>query len=247
MPDPAGLDEKAALRAVQEDPQNAHLVRGGGLTHAGGLAPSLAVDTSIKWRNGSTLRVKILNGSPKIKEQIRKYAAVWSQYANITFQFVDSGNADIRVNVDSSGGSWSQLGVLSLRIKEPQRTMNLSWPTDNPPEEEVARVIMHEFGHALGCFHEHQSPAATVIPWNREAVYAYYARTYNFTREQTDSQVLKVFPAGTTTQYSSFDPKSIMLYPIPAALTTNGYSVGWNCVLSDTDKAYISKLYPHSA
>jgi hypothetical protein len=35
-----------------------------------------------------------------------------------------------------------------------------------------------------------------------------------------------------------------MLYPIPKNLTTGGYEVGWNRMLSPTDKAFIGTIYP---
>ncbi len=54
--------------------------------------------------------------------------------------------------------------------------MNFGWFDDSTPDNEFSRTVIHEFGHALGCVHEHSSPAAT-IPWNRDAVYAYYLAT----------------------------------------------------------------------
>lgn len=120
--------------------------------------------------------------------------------------------------------------------------MNFGWLTDNTAEDEFSRVITHEFGHALGCIHEHQSPAAG-IPWNRQAVYSYYASTNEWTSKDTDKNIFELYAADTT-QFSAFDSKSIMLYAIPAELTTNGYSVGWNRELSETDKAFIGQVYP---
>ncbi|EJD40747.1 zincin [Auricularia subglabra TFB-10046 SS5] len=203
MPVSPGLQAQADMLAVQDNPRNAHSVTAGGLSIAGGWSASLALPIGAKWANGRTSKVKILNDSAKIKEKIRQYANLWSQHANITFNFVGSGDAEIRVN------------------------------------NEFARVIIHEFGHALGCIHEHQSPAAG-IPWNREAVYVYYERTVGWTHAQTGANIFQLYAAGST-QFSGFDTKSIMLYAVPAALTTNGFSVGWNDQLSDTDKAFIAQ------
>jgi hypothetical protein len=46
------------------------------------------------------------------------------------------------------------------------------------------------------------------------------------------------------TQFSAFDPQSIMLYPIPNEFTIGDFEVGWNPNLSATDRKYISTLYP---
>jgi len=135
-----------------------------------------AADLRARRGNGRTLRVKILNGTPKIKAKIRQYASVWTQYANIHFDFVDDADAEIRVNVDNSGQSWSRVGTGCLAVSPDQPTMNFGWLTDSTPDDEFSRVIVHEFGHAVGCIHEHQSPAAG-IPWNRTAVEEYYMRT----------------------------------------------------------------------
>jgi hypothetical protein len=40
-----------------------------------------------------------------------------------------------------------------------------------------------------------------------------------------------------------FDPLSIMLYPIPAEHTKNGFTVGWNTQLSEQDKQLIAENY----
>lgn len=42
-----------------------------------------------------------------------------------------------------------------------------------------------------------------------------------------DANVLAVADKATT-QFSTFDVSSIMIYAIPAELTTNGFNVGWN-------------------
>jgi hypothetical protein len=55
--------------------------------------------------------------------------------------------------------------------------MNYGWLLANTPDQEYSRVVLHEFGHALGAIHEHQHPAAG-IPWDKPKVYEYYARQH---------------------------------------------------------------------
>jgi len=124
-----------------------------------------------------------------------------------------------------------------------QPTMNFGWLRSNTPNDEVRRVVLHEFGHALGLVHEHQNPAVA-IPWNKAAVYQYYQGPPNqWSQEQVDLNIFEVYGKGLT-KYTRFDRNSIMLYPIPAELTTGGYQVGWNNELSYWDKLFIRKCYP---
>jgi hypothetical protein len=57
-----------------------------------------------------------------------------------------------------------------------------------------------------------------------------------------DEQVFNRLSVSMTNK--SYDPRSIMHYPIPASFTVNGYSVGENDELSDDDKRLIADLYP---
>lgn len=121
--------------------------------------------------------------------------------------------------------------------------MNFGWFTDDTDDAELSRVIIHEFGHALGCIHEHQSPSAEGIPWDRPAVYAYYLQTQGWSEDEVNNNIFNLYSADST-QFSEFDPASIMLYAIPAELTTNGYHTEWNTQLSNTDKGFFSQSYP---
>jgi hypothetical protein len=104
--------------------------------------------------------------------------------------------------------------------------------------------VIHEFGHALGCIHEHQNPT-TDIPWDHEAVYRRYGGPpNNWTRNQVDVNLFERY-SQQVTQFSDFDDKSIMLYSIPPDLLTDpSRAVGWNRVLSDMDKSFIGTMYP---
>jgi len=197
-----------------------------------------------KWANGKRLRVHFLGGEPLVQEKVKHYAALWEPYANIHFDFVNDPAAEIRVGFVMDGTSWSALGTDSLETNffpPGTATMNYGWLTPESEEQEFSRVIVHEFGHALGCIHEHQNPANN-IPWNREAVYRYYAdRGWN--KARVDQNLFRKYEMDQS-QYTEFDQKSIMLYPIPKELTDGKMEVGWNRQLSETDKRFIAEQYP---
>lgn len=197
-----------------------------------------------KWNTGQTIKIKFLNGNSYLQNKVKQFAGEWLKYANLNFEYVPAYQyADIKINFDNSGQSWSYVGTDAKYITQRIPTMNFGWFTDSTPDYEFSRTIIHEFGHALGLQHEHQSPAAN-IQWNRQKVYEYYAGEPNYwSQAYVDSNVFNKYNS-TTTNYSSFDSHSIMLYSIPASLTLNGWSSGWNTVLSEMDKRFISEQYP---
>lgn len=209
-----------------------------GVTH-----DPLAIATDLMWNPGHVLSVNITGGSDLVKSKIQRYANEWGKWANIRFVFVaDPSVAVIRAEVNSDNTSWSRIGREALAVSAPEKTMNFGWLTDSTPDHEFSRVVQHEFGHALGLIHEHQSPAAG-IPWDRPKVIEYCKNQWDWDEAKVEANIFNQASA-TTTNYSQFDPQSIMLYWIPAEWTTNGYSVGWNEVLSSMDKQYIAQFYP---
>jgi len=195
------------------------------------------------WKKGTTLTVKFLGGDPAIQKKVEVMAKNWENFANIKFNFISDGDANIRVAFEPDG-SWSYIGTDALGIPQNEPTMNYGWLETSTPDEEYSRVVKHEFGHALGCIHEHQNPAAN-IPWDRAAVYAYFTGPpNNWTREQVDHNLFDRYSSNIT-NFTNLDPKSIMLYPIPAQFTTNHQAIGGrNNDLSDTDKSFIGTQYP---
>ncbi len=195
------------------------------------------------WSNGKRLRVHFLGGDSFLQEKVKEYARMWEPHANIFFDFVDDPGAEVRVAFKMDNTSWSAVGTdaLNLGFFPPgSATMNYGWLTEDSDEEEFARVIVHEFGHAIGCIHEHQNPAGN-IPWNKDAVYRYYAdRGWN--KARVDQNLFRKYELDQS-QFSEFDKESIMLYPIPKELTDGKMEVGWNRHLSETDKKFIGTQY----
>ncbi|WP_103865781.1 carbohydrate-binding protein [Aquimarina sp. I32.4] len=203
---------------------------------------------SKQWEPGQTIRVKFLNGNSYVQSKVRQYAVEWENHANLKFEWVSStSSANIKIGFKEGqfaddGGSWSYLGTDS---NNHAHSMHFGWFNNNTSDTEFRRTTIHEFGHALGLIHEHQNPVAG-INWDKEAVYAYYAGPpNNWSRAQVDNNLFRRYEKNIS-NYSVYDPKSIMHYPIPAEHTIDGVAVGSNSQLSATDKSFIASIYPGS-
>ena len=219
----------------------------------------MAVERDKRWQK-TNLKVKFLNGDSIVQEKVKRFAKEWESYANIKFDFIDEGNADIRIafkwfNPDTQRyetGSWSTVGTDAVTYTEngeiglDEPTMNYGWLERDTPDQEYSRVVLHEFGHALGAIHEHQSPAEG-IPWDKEAVYRWHEENSDWTREDVDFNYFERYDKSIM-NYTNLDNDSIMLYPIPPEFTLTRQPYGGypdrNRVLSNTDKEFIGKQYP---
>ncbi|HQY90367.1 peptidase [Caldilinea sp.] len=234
--------ERAERRAVEVNPANAMMLDVLPAIAGIDLPQSLALVTMKLWKPGMTLRVRFLDGDPVIQQRLQPFAHVWSKHANLKFVFGNDPNAEIRISFKQRG-SWSYIGTDCLGIPKNQATMNFGWLTRETDDTEYSRVVTHEFGHAVACIHEHQNPAAN-IPWDKPVVYRYYSGPpNNWTKDQVDVNLFQTYDR-TQTQFSAFDPQSIMLYPIPNDFTIGDFEVGWNSALSDVDKQFVGTIYP---
>lgn len=197
------------------------------------------------WENGRTLKCRFLNGSNVQIGKVQAHARTWEQYANIKLKFVASTEAEIRISFAADPGSWSAVGTDAL-VREyfplHQPTMNFGWLRDDTSDAECRRVVLHEFGHALGAIHEHAQPTSP-LQWNKAAIYNLYSGPPNFwSKAEIDRNIISRYQSSQT-NYSKFDPASIMLYRFDSGLLIGGKGTGLNSELSEQDKQFIAEMY----
>jgi hypothetical protein len=222
------------------------------------------------WQPGQTLSICFRSGTQKARARVAEFANEWLKYANLKFDFGDppdprmcqAGSTDaIKIDFVSTGpkvGYWSALGRLSLQS---DHSMNLSFlgqdelPRNKAgqqmPMAEARRIVLHEFGHALGMLHEHQSPAGGCgAEYYEEAVIAYGAlRGWPPEKSIHNFKQLADHPELNATE---IDRKSIMHYALPPWLFKSGPNSPCavatpNSDLSERDKEFIARIYPKAA
>lgn len=187
------------------------------------------------WPTGSVLKIGFIGGTASQIAAVKQYAVEWTQYANLKFEFPTAGPYDLRVAFNSGGGAWSYVGTDAKSIPQSSATINLGW---------IGRdVICHEFGHAIGLFHEHQNPSGGIC-WNESNVIRDLSGPpNNWSESMIRHNVLnKLNPANVVT--TAWDKTSIMHYSIPASWVCNGVAIPGGTVISTTDAAFVKSVYP---
>lgn len=222
-------------------PSAAKIRKKGGARGTGDWVPGGQVALASKvWPNGSTLRVKFLDGAPALRKRVIEIAGEWIRLANLRFEVVTSGPSELRVSF-TSDGSWSYVGTDSLSIPPTDATINFGWLKQDTPDHEVRRVVLHEMGHALGLGAANMSPVAN-IPWRKEATYESLAKQ-GWDRPTVDRNVFAKYDARLVIQ-GGVDAESIMYHPTSPECTEPGFRWHEGSELSAGDRAFIARLYP---
>ncbi len=227
------------------------------------LSGCAVMDPLKTWDNGSTLAVCFVDPAPVgIRQRIAAAAAEWTRWANLTFDFGDPPAPrmcdtarvyDITIGFGRDGSA-SLVGIDS-RDKVP--SMNLGHfddPTNAALQDprEFNRIVLHEFGHAIGLEHEFQSPNGMCnakLDWDKAR--AFYRQHMGWSGADVDSNLKTINTHGRSLLVSPYDVKSIMQYALPAEVFSDGTAdpcyTARTYELSPTDKIWVGRMYPKSA
>jgi hypothetical protein len=224
------------------------------------------VARSLLWQPGEKIKVCFRSGTQKARARVAQFAGEWTKYANVVLDFGDAGSPrncqgdnheGIKVDFVNAGpkaGFWSVIGTNSRKA---EHSVNLSYLGEDElprnkagqqmPQAEARRLVLHEFGHALGLFHEHQSPkSGCAAEYYEEAVFAFGALR-GWSAEQTMVN-FKQIADSPEFNASEIDRKSVMHYSLPPWLFKAGDKspcwVATNFDLSEGDKTFMAKVYP---
>ena len=228
--------------------------------------PARAVIDGMKlWASGATLAVCFVDeATPAARQRIVAAAKEWAKAANLNLQF-DFGDPagpqtcdktkPHQISISFKGdGSSSYVGTDS-KDHEPSMVLgslndDTSRIAQNP--QEVKRIVLHEFGHAIGLEHENQSPEAHCsdqIDWPKAE--AYYRERMHWSpqtvHDNLETMEVPMRAAKDALKISGYDPRSIMQYAMPAEIFKEGASAScmtkFNFDLSDTDRKWVEGLY----
>lgn len=260
------------------------------LKPASGLSPRFLFNLTKRWQPGQTLTVAFRGGDTLLHRDIANAVTEWARYANLRFDFgvdPETGNyrswsksdtefpADIRVSFDQAG-YYSLVGNDSINrtiTKPGEESLNLEG-FDRERPNDWKGVALHEFGHAIGFEHEHQSPVADCdfrfgddpgyvpttgafgqyIPDSQNRRPGLYTLLggppNNWPSAVVDHNLMKL-PPSHAYKIGPFDKDSIMKYFFPAEMFISGtgsqcYTGAENLVLSEGDKQGAAEVYPRT-
>ncbi len=228
------------------------------------------------WTTGRTITVGFIGGEAWKWAWIAKIVTQTIMvYANLNFQFnfnpAQSSTCNIRISFDESSGCYSYLGTDALDSSLiGYETMNFGWMDapysttftyngvsyttpfmfDRGGYPGTGTTIVHEFGHALGMIHEHQTPFNNPLTWDTAKVYQMFSGPpNNWPTYVIDDNIIQRY-SSVNMNGSDFDSASIMKYSFSSTMLLNpsptlaSYIQQFNTVLSSCDKYWLAQNYP---
>lgn len=179
--------------------------------------------------------------------QVKEYARIWSRYANIFFDFIDGpfNNGQIRIAFKDGPGHYSYVGdPAGVHSSLPTMNFDSRDINANTLPHRFRRIVLHEFGHALGCAHEHSRPDIP-INWDKPKLYEYYRTYLEWDQGMVDLNIIGRYKIWSNLISSeNVDKNSIMQYELGSDFTTDSELFYARTNLSLGDKRFVERCYP---
>jgi serralysin len=196
-----------------------------------------------------TIAVAFQQDAGGMAQKALDIAKEWCKYANLDFVPAnDFASGDIRVTFQGAGFQ-SVLGRQAVtQVPRNQPSMTLGFISTPQSPDHVRRLVLHEFGHAIGLEHEHAHRKAG-IKWNETELVKYLRK--GLPAHLSDAQIVaqvKLFNApGAQWGEADYDLLSIMRYRFPKEVFLTGWDSAFNVentTLSEGDKKAAIEMYP---
>lgn len=197
------------------------------------------------WNPGTVISVKLLNDPYNMKQNIKSWAAEWEQYANISFDFVTSGDAEVRIGFDWNDSKWITWSYTGTDCKyvtnQNEATLNFAF-WDMASEQEMKADVFRAFGQVLGLELEHRHLSFDA-GWSSRIQQYWEGEIEDIPWAELKKYVFDPIEAKNLEQTKEYDENSIMVWPFDRRYATNT-ARDYNYDLSEKDKEFIKYLYP---
>lgn len=197
------------------------------------------------WYPCSSIKVKFLNDPYGMAEKVKNYAAEWENYAGIHFDFIEKGNAHVRIGFDWNDErhiTWSYVGTdCKMVTDQNEATMSFAY-WDSSTEEEIKGDVLRAFGLVLGLELEHRH--LDFEPGWTSRIASYWENEIeDVTWDNLRQYVFDPLASNEVMQSAEYDENSIMVWPFSSRYAKNTART-FNYDLSDKDKSFIASIYP---
>lgn len=197
------------------------------------------------WYPGTTIDIKFLNGAEENKQKVKEYASEWEKYANITFSFIDDGDAHVRIAFDSNDSryvTWSTIGTdCKMIANQSEPTINyVDW--EYLSEEEIKGDVLRTFGQVLGLELEHRHLDFDA-GWRNNISLYWEGSIEDIPWTELKKYVFDPLESSKILQTDEYDENSIMIWPFPRQFAVNTARY-YNNELSSKDIAFVAQVYP---
>lgn len=205
------------------------------------------VETSKKWGNTTTLKIKFLNGSVEEQDRVKSISQQWANYANVKFEYVDKGEkADVKIAFSWNDDeiSWAYVGVDNKQIEQDAPSMNIPLSINGNELELGTKsfegMILRSFGHILGFVYENEG-LKSGEELDQEKLKTYLEKQ-NWDSTEID-KLISIYNKSQSNN-SEIDENSVMKLFVPSAFLLNDLKLEQNNTLSIKDKRNTKISYP---